>query len=143
MLTKVRYELLHELLLHPSVLGHFSISFLLNWVLGPALMTGLAWACLPDLPGFRAGVIMVGLARCIGARPRAHAARCISRWSLRRASGLRPPCRQKQPALLHLRTPPLLIPRSHGADLESARGRQRGDVRGERSTGAHSQGRGA
>lgn len=64
-LTKVRYELLHELLLHPSVLGHFSISFLLNWVLGPALMTGLAWACLPDLPGFRAGVIMVGLARCI------------------------------------------------------------------------------
>lgn len=28
-------------------------------------MTGLAWACLPDLPGYRNGVVMVGLARCI------------------------------------------------------------------------------
>ena len=65
MLTKVRYELLHELLAHPQVLGHFAVSFVLNWLIGPALMTGLAWACLPDLPAFRSGVIMVGLARCI------------------------------------------------------------------------------
>ena len=64
-LTKVRYELLHELLLHRSALKHFAVSFLLNWLLGPALMTALAWACLPDLPAFRSGVIMVGLARCI------------------------------------------------------------------------------
>ena len=28
-------------------------------------MLGLAWATLPDLPGYRTGVIMVGLARCI------------------------------------------------------------------------------
>ena len=28
-------------------------------------MLGLAWATLPDLPTYRAGVIMVGLARCI------------------------------------------------------------------------------
>jgi arsenite transporter len=28
-------------------------------------MTGLAWACLPDLPNYRVGVIMIGIARCI------------------------------------------------------------------------------
>ena len=28
-------------------------------------MLSLAWATLPDLPNYRAGVIMVGLARCI------------------------------------------------------------------------------
>jgi hypothetical protein len=34
-----------------------------------ALITGLAWACLPDLPGFRSGVIMVGLARYATKKP--------------------------------------------------------------------------
>jgi ACR3 family arsenite transporter len=28
-------------------------------------MLGLAWATLPDLPAYRTGVIMVGIARCI------------------------------------------------------------------------------
>lgn len=64
-LTKVRYELLASLLTSKGTLKQFIMSFTLNWMLGPALMTGLAWACLPDLPGFRNGVIMVGLARCI------------------------------------------------------------------------------
>lgn len=37
----------------------------LNWIVGPFVMLGVAWATLPDLPTYRTGVIMVGLARCI------------------------------------------------------------------------------
>ncbi|KAI0358402.1 arsenical-resistance protein ACR3 [Trametes cingulata] len=41
------------------------LALALNWLLAPLLMLGLAWATLPDLPAYRAGVLMVGLARCI------------------------------------------------------------------------------
>ncbi len=42
-----------------------SVSLVLNWIVGPFLMFALAWIFLPDLPLFRDGIIMVGLARCI------------------------------------------------------------------------------
>jgi len=61
-LAKVRYDRLE------SVTGDRKMlvtSLLMNWVLGPALMFALAWIFLPDLPAYRTGLIIVGLARCI------------------------------------------------------------------------------
>ncbi|TFK32066.1 arsenical-resistance protein ACR3 [Crucibulum laeve] len=64
-LTKVQYETLPKVFASSRIWIHIGISLILNWIIGPFMMLGLAWATLPDLPTYRTGVIMVGLARCI------------------------------------------------------------------------------
>ncbi len=61
-LARVKYEELGKI---AQAWEQFGISLVLNWIVGPALMFLLAWILLPDLPHYRTGLIIVGLARCI------------------------------------------------------------------------------
>ncbi|MDN6529786.1 MAG: ACR3 family arsenite efflux transporter [Brevibacterium sp.] len=61
-LAKVRYNETGRVLTDKKLM---ITSLVINWLAAPAFMFVLAWIFLPDLPEYRTGLIIVGLARCI------------------------------------------------------------------------------
>lgn len=62
---RIKYEELGELFKGRLMKNQILFSLAVNWIVAPLIMVALAWMTLPDLPDYRSGVILVGVARCI------------------------------------------------------------------------------
>ncbi|OXV07254.1 hypothetical protein Egran_04977 [Elaphomyces granulatus] len=58
-LCKIKFETLHLAFRHRPLWIQIGFSIVMNWLVAPFVMLGLAWAFLPDKSGLRDGLILV------------------------------------------------------------------------------------
>ena len=64
-LCRVEWESLPRYVTKREIWKQLLWSLVLNWIVCPFLMFGLAWLVLFKEPEYREGIIMIGMARCI------------------------------------------------------------------------------